>query len=227
MWLSDEEYIFQQDIRDKKSAGRGAFHKKGGSKSKKCTLPSDYMTRKEKLAMSGECKNYDMKKFYTWEEFKQFPDDIQLQYLNSLINRYDVTIAAIAEELFHMTPTGLYKYLRKHELLDYINKAPYGRSTIALQGRAKFMSAIEKANQLVEEPQNDISEKPVIPEEIKVEAPVVDIKTDPKVYANCHSIDVEMDGFDSSMIDFMRLIFANQDIKVRITVDVLTPLKGL
>ena len=46
MRLSDEEYVFRKDIQEKKSIGRGAFHKKNGSKSKKCNFPSDYMTKK-------------------------------------------------------------------------------------------------------------------------------------------------------------------------------------
>lgn len=46
MWLSDEEYTFRQDIKEKKSIGRGAFAKKNGSKSKKCTLPYEYLTKK-------------------------------------------------------------------------------------------------------------------------------------------------------------------------------------
>ena len=225
MWLSDEEYVFRQDIREKKSAGRGAFHKKNGSKSKKCTLPSDYMTRKEKMAMSGECKTYDMKKFYTHEEFKQFPDDIKLQYLNSLINRYDVTIAAIAEELFHITPTGLYKYLRKHELLQYINKAPNGKSTRALQGRARLMSAIEKANNPVEEPIPELEvEAPpveVVESEPIVEAPFIE---DPepfesKVFANFRSMRIEMNDWDSDILDFLRTRFAGGDYHITITVD--------
>lgn len=225
MWLSDEEYVFRQDIREKKSTGRGVFHKKNGSKSKKCTLPSDYMTRKEKMAMSGECKTYDMRKFYTYEEFKQFPDDIRLQYLNSLINRYDVTIAAIADELFHITPTGLYKYLRKHELLQYINKAPNGKSAMALQGRARLMSAIEKANNPIEEP---ILEPEVVTPTIEpiMEAPPIEDPEpaleepfEPKVFANFRSMRVETNDWDSDILDFLRTRFAGGDYHITITVD--------
>ena len=50
--MKDAEYVFRKDIQDKKSIGRGAFHKKTGSKSKKCTLPSDYLSGKEKKALN-------------------------------------------------------------------------------------------------------------------------------------------------------------------------------
>lgn len=228
--MTDLQYVYQSDIREKKSTGRGVFHKKNGSKSKKCTLPSDYMTRKEKMAMSGECKTYDMRKFYIYEEFKQFPDDIQLQYLNSLINRYDVTIAAIADELFHITPTGLYKYLRKHALLQYINKAPNGKSAMALQGRAKLMSAIEKANNPVEEPipepEVEIPPVEVVESEPIVEAPpiedpepVLEEPFEPKVFANFRSMRIEMNDWDSDILDFLRTRFAGGDYHITITVD--------
>ena len=180
--------------------------------------------------MSGECKTYDMRKFYTYEEFKQFPDDIRLQYLNSLINRYDVTIAAIADELFHITPTGLYKYLRKHELLQYINKAPNGKSAMALQGRARLMSAIEKANNPVEEP---IPEPEVVtpiieviePESIVEAPPIEDPEPaleepfEPKVFANFRSMRIEMNDWDSDILDFLRTRFAGGDYHITITVD--------
>lgn len=228
--MTDLQYVYQSDIREKKSTGRGIFHKKNGSKSKKCTLPSDYLTRKEKMAMSGECKTYDMRKFYTYEEFKQFPDDIQLQYLNSLINRYDATIAAIADELFHITPTGLYKYLRKHALLQYINKAPNGKSAMALQGRARLMSAIEKANNPVEEltPEKEVETPPVevVESEPIAEAPpiedpepVLEEPFEPKVFANFRSMRIEMNDWDSDILDFLRTRFAGGDYHIIITVD--------
>lgn len=230
MWLSDEEYVFRQDIREKKSIGRGSRCKKNGSKSKKCTLPSDYLTRKEKMAMSGEVKTYDMRKFYTYEEFKQFPGDIQLQYLNSLINRYDVTIAAIAGELFHITPTGLYKYLRKHALLQYINKAPNGKSAMALQGRAKLMSAIEKANNPVEEPipEPEVETPPVevVESEPIVEAPPVEVAEpepviiEKKTLSDIRHVAIDLNGFDDDLWSFFKECFKKQEVSIHMSIQV-------
>lgn len=224
MWLSDEEYVYRQDIKEKKSAGRGAFHKKNGSKSKRCKFPSDYLTKKEKMAMNGECVSYDMKKFYTYEEFKTFPDDIQLKYINGLINRYNVTVSAIAEEVFHITPTGFFKHLRKKDLTQYINKAPNGKSSIAVEGRARLMIAIEDANK----PKEEVVPEPVIEEPIPesepaikgvTPEPVVEEPTEPKVFANFHSMRVEMNDWDSDILDFLRTRFAGGDYHITITVD--------
>ena len=39
--MTDGAFCFQEDVRDRSIIKRGAVHKKNGSKSKKCTLPSD------------------------------------------------------------------------------------------------------------------------------------------------------------------------------------------
>lgn len=223
MWLSDEEYIYRQDIKEKKSAGRGAYHKKNGSKSKKCKFPSDYLTKKEKMAMNGECISYDMKKFYTYAEFKTFPDDIQLKYVNGLINRYNVTVSAIAEEVFHITPTGFFKHLRKKELTQYLNKAPNGKSSIAIEGRARLMIAIENASKPKEEVAPEpVIEEPAMPEyipEIITPEPVIEEPVEPKVFANFRSMRIEMNNWDSDILDFLRMRFAGGDYHITITVD--------
>lgn len=223
MWLSDEEYIYRQDIKEKKSAARGAFHKKNGSKSKKCKFPSDYLTKKEKMAMNGECVSYDMKKFYTYEEFKTFPDDIQLKYINGLINRYNVTVSAIAEDLFHITPTGFYKHLKKKDLTQYINKAPNGKSSVAIEGRARLMIAIENANKPKEEVVPEfVIEEPAAPEPIPEKItpePVVEESAEPRVFANFRSMQIEMNDWDSDILDFLRTRFAGGDYHITITVD--------
>ena len=220
MWLSDEEYVYRQDIKEKKSAGRGAFHKKNGSKSKRCKFPSDYLTKKEKMAMNGECVSYDMKKFYTYEEFKTFPDDIQLKYINGLINRYNVTVSAIAEEVFHITPTGFFKHLRKKDLTQYINKAPNGKSSIAIEGRARLMIAIEDANKPKEEVVPEPEHTPAFePEATIIPEPMIEEPTEPKVFANFRSMRIEMNDWDSDILDFLRTRFAGGDYHITITVD--------
>jgi len=223
MWLSDEEYVYRQDIKEKKSAGRGAFHKKNGSKSKKCKFPSDYLTKKEKMAMNGECVSYDMKKFYTYAEFKTFPDDIQLKYINGLINRYNVTVSAIAEDLFHITPTGFYKHLKKKDLTQYINKAPNGKSSVAIEGRARLMIAIENSSKPKEETIPEfVIEEPAAPEPIPEKItpePVVDEPAEPRVFANFRSMRIEMNDWDSDILDFLRTRFAGGDYRITITVD--------
>ena len=96
--MTDEKYVFVTDVAEKKRTARGAFNKRthngkrGGVK-----FPSDYMTKKEKNKMNGECKTYTMNAPITYTEFKTYPDDLKKQYVRKLRDMFDVPDAAIAE----------------------------------------------------------------------------------------------------------------------------------
>ena len=110
--MKDEEYVFYQDIKEKKSTGRGAFHKKGGSKSKKCTLPHEYLSKKEREKMNGECKTWNLNEFYTWEEFKSMPADIQEAYLVTLVGKYRASANMIGMGVFGLKSASIYRYFK-------------------------------------------------------------------------------------------------------------------
>lgn len=169
--MTDERYIYQQDIKEKKQAGRGAFHKKSGAKSKKCNFPSDYLTRKEKEKLNGECKTWSMNKFYSWSEFKEMPDDIQLRYVNYLIGKYDVGLSTIGPEVFKLGNGVLNRHLHKKGLMPYVNKTPCGQ--LASKGRKKLQADILDAltvhdaeatcDSVVEEIMQEAEEQPISP----------------------------------------------------------------
>ena len=139
--MKDEEFIFRQEVREKKRIGAGAFHKKNGSKSKKCTLPSDRLTRKEKEKLNGECKSWNLKAFYSWDEFKRMPSDIQLEYVNSLINRYDCGLTTISKILFEKAPSTLSFHMKSRGLLDYVNN----KNRASTHGAERLEQAIKEA----------------------------------------------------------------------------------
>lgn len=113
--MKDEEYVFYQDIKEKKSTARGAFHKKGGSKSKKCTLPHEYLSKKEIEKMNGPITTWSMNKFYKYPEFQSMPADIQEAYLTTLIKKYRVGIGPIAKYVMGCRNTSLFHYIKKQE----------------------------------------------------------------------------------------------------------------
>lgn len=171
-WLSDEEYIYRQDIKDKKSAGRGAFHKKGGSKSKKCNFPSDYLTKKEREAMNGEVMTYNPNAWYTWEEFKKLPMEYQIKYINSLLTRYNCSFSAIANYVFQISDVGLRGHFIRQNQLQYINMPAKSMGKALRAGNEKLREDIEKAlwpNR--EEIQNDSNVVNDIIEEAKEDEP--------------------------------------------------------
>jgi hypothetical protein len=93
--MTDERYVFEQDVREKKRTARGYHNKvrQGG----RIKLPSDYLTRKEKEMLNGEVSSYRMNAPITWDEFKSMPSDIRAEYLNGLIERYSAPCGWIAE----------------------------------------------------------------------------------------------------------------------------------
>lgn len=95
---SDEQYLFEQDSREKKNVARGARHTrthcgKGGA----VKFPSDYLSAKERKAMNGKVETYRMNSPISWKEFKSWPDEHKITYIKLLRQRYNVPDNALAE----------------------------------------------------------------------------------------------------------------------------------
>lgn len=132
--MTDPEYLFKQTEIERKRIGRGDRNKKRGG-GRYVRLPSDNMTKKEREAMNGEIKTYKVKEFYNWEEFKALPDDMQLKWVNSLINRYGCSVYAISTVVFGGARNRLYLHLTRKGLAQYINSAAKGYGSRKCQER--------------------------------------------------------------------------------------------
>lgn len=96
--MTDEKYTFVEDLREKKKTATGAYHKrthcgKGGA----VKFPSDFMTKKEIMAMNGEVKAYKLNDPMTWAEFKKMPDDIRITYIKALREKFGANDSKISE----------------------------------------------------------------------------------------------------------------------------------
>ncbi len=110
--MNDAEYVLKQTNTERKRVGRGAFAKKNGSKSKKCTLPSEYLTRKERKMLDGKVQTYNMSAPVPWREFKrEWPRDLQVEYLTRLEETYNARTPEIAK-MFGIAP-GTLQVFRK------------------------------------------------------------------------------------------------------------------
>ena len=119
---------FDYDAMQKKRIARGAAHMKHGSKSKKCTLPSDYLTDAQKRRLNGPVSTYKLDEPMSWESFKAMPEDLQKKYILNLRETYqatdvmlgkmfkkaDVTIGDIRRKL-GVNPIG--KHIMNHDEL--------------------------------------------------------------------------------------------------------------
>lgn len=117
--MDDTTYTFISDIKERKSAASGARHVKNGSKSKKCTLPSDYLTRSQKQKLNGEVKTYKMSEPITWKEFQKMPKDLKEDYIVNMIDTYHVSCVQLGE-MMGISNKTLNNYLRDLGLNGYL-----------------------------------------------------------------------------------------------------------
>jgi hypothetical protein len=228
--MSDEEYVYRKDIAEKKKIGYGAKHKKNGSKSKKCTMPSDYLTRKEKLAMNSEPVKWCLNDFYTYNDFKKMPSDIQVMYLQGITDKYKVGHTTIGTVLFGLSPNALDSYLIGHKIKDKI----HWHSFTGMKARtytAEFEKAIEARRlaivdrvpdvEEVEEPIEEIKmeETPVVPEIIRVPAPETPV-VDTDIYkSNPLNCVMACDGFDLELFKYLANRYKDKECIVEIRVE--------
>ena len=82
--MKDEEYLFMKTSSERKRNGWGAFNKKGGSRRKGCSLPSDNLTAKQRKELNGAVETLNTMKIYAWDEFKRLPNTLKEEYLKIL-----------------------------------------------------------------------------------------------------------------------------------------------
>lgn len=125
--MNDAQYLFRQTEIERKKLGYGDKHKKRGG-GRYVRLPSDHLTKKEREAMNGEVKVFKKKDFYTWEEFKALPSDLQVAWVNSIINRYGAGLETISEIVFGFSKRNLRHYFQRKNEIQYLNKPLTGKA---------------------------------------------------------------------------------------------------
>lgn len=101
---------FSYDCMQKKKTASGARHMKRGSKSKKCSLPSDMLTPAQIKKKHGKVINMDMTKPTSFQDFKKWPVDLEREYLMRYVNELGCTIADLAQ-IFNIGYSSLRKLL--------------------------------------------------------------------------------------------------------------------
>ena len=95
--MTDEKYIFIETERERKRTARGAHNKRTAGRGGRVKTPSDFLSRKERNKMNGDVNTYKLNEPMSWKEFKRMPDDIQSQYLNGIISKYDPDAIAMGQ----------------------------------------------------------------------------------------------------------------------------------
>ena len=130
---------FEYDIRQKKSIANQSRYRKRGSKSKKCSLPSDGISYKQWKEMCGPVETYQITKPISWERFKLYPQDVQEQYLRFLRDSFGVTSSRISE-MMGVSPSQFCKYCSKHNIKFSGTRNGYRMSAQQLEQWKIFVS---------------------------------------------------------------------------------------
>lgn len=106
---------FDYDVLQKKRLARQSFHRKCGSKSRKCPMSTDRMTRKQWEERCGEIVTYELGKPMSWDQFRQMPANLQKEYLVRLVHDYSATASDLAR-MFGITPQTVTRFCGNPEI---------------------------------------------------------------------------------------------------------------
>lgn len=179
---------FDFDIMEKKRIAQGARARKCGSRSRKCTLPSDYLTAAQKKGLNGKVSTYNLSGPMTYSKFRVMPDDLQKEYLLKLRNEMGASLTAIGK-MMQCSPETVRQALIRHGLSTKLSR-------MSFECNLRWNTWL-KGEQL----NNDRAEAPApapapAPSEAPSEAPVSEDKPVPTPYMPCalNSCDMQLRG---------------------------------
>lgn len=117
--MTEAAMVYNEDMKQKSSIRKSANSKKGGSNTMK--LGNKPMSWQEIASKHGECKTWNLDSFMSFSDFKAMPQDLQVEYVNKLQDKYDIGIKHISRELFNVGDDGLQSHLRMHNILKFCN----------------------------------------------------------------------------------------------------------
>ena len=187
---------FDFDIMEKKRIAQGARARKCGSKSRKCTLPSDYLTAAQKKGLNGKVITYNLSGPMTYSKFRVMPDDLQKEYLLKLRNEMGATLTAMGK-MMQCSPETVRQALIRHGLSTKLSRMSFEsklRWDAWLKGEQLNNDRAE-----AEAPAPAPSEAPVSedkPAPAPSEVPVSEDKPVPTPYIPCalNSCDMQLRG---------------------------------
>lgn len=90
---------FDFDVMQKKSLVASARKRVNGSKSKKCTLPYEYLTPAQRRELNGKMESMNVNKPITWAELAALPPSMAKEYCETLHRVHKATIRGAARML--------------------------------------------------------------------------------------------------------------------------------
>lgn len=185
---------FDYDALQKKRIAAGVYHRKNGSKSRACTLPSDRLSEAQRRKLNGPVVTLRLNEPMTWAEFLAHSDEHKRLYLSHLMELYHPDAAKLAE-MFGTSRAAVSQHLRTHDLPRGKAKAHQSYTPEENKAWAAFCGGVvggKPGAPAAEEEQDDvpiITEEPPLETEIGAEEDVAQaaITRLDITYANVHS----------------------------------------
>ena len=108
--MNEAAQVLRQTNHERKVAGYGVHHKKGGSAVAK--LGNKPMSWQEINSKHGECKEFDLGSFMDYETFKKMDPDLEVEYVNKLCEKYHVRHEQVSKYLFELGERDLMARLK-------------------------------------------------------------------------------------------------------------------
>lgn len=106
---------FEYDCLQRKRLAGQAKYRKRGSRSKKCSLPSDRMTEKQWKERCGPVVSFNFNRPMSWDNFKKLTTIVQTEYIRNLQKKYGVTAVDLGD-MFGVQALTVRKYVEKNKL---------------------------------------------------------------------------------------------------------------
>ena len=150
---------FEFDCLQKKRLAQQAKYRKRGSKSKKCPMSTDHMTKKQWIERCGKIVTIKMDSPVSWASFKELSKQTQEEYLKNLMEKYHINASSLAE-MFHITPITVRCHIATQGLAVSF---PVGHSMNAEDRRAweLFLSGDASENEVSAENEETCDEEPM------------------------------------------------------------------
>lgn len=140
---------FEYDSYIKKNIAHSAARRKGGSKSRKCPLSTDNMSRKQWEERCGKIVSYQIGRPMVWADFNKLPRDLKEEYMNSLIQKYSANARNMAD-MFGVSVATVFRVVKKENLnVEFLKgRHPSGNKQEQFQ---KFLAGENEFEEIAEE----------------------------------------------------------------------------
>lgn len=128
---------FDYEVKERRNLAGQAKNRKRGSRSKKCTLPSDNLTLAEIRKKNGAISVYKIGKPISWDEFKSYPNNIQREYLEWIRDNLNAN-PALTANMFDVAANTQWAYFKSNGLLGIL---PRGQKEAVVVEFIKWLKA--------------------------------------------------------------------------------------